>query len=126
MRRGLVRVIPIFAIALLAQLLSPIGALRFVVSAISDPQSPANLCAAMAAADSGDISPGSLPREGGCCVICAVGLGGGAVPAPVLPAFSAIERIPLRLVWSHAEQTPLHARAGVNAQARAPPPSFAV
>lgn len=125
MRRRLGRMIPIFAVALLVQLLAPIGAFRFVAAAIADPHSSVHLCAAMASADR-DEAPASLPHDGGCCAICAVGLGGGPAPAASPGDFATIARVHQRLTWSLTEQAPPAARAGVNAQARAPPSRFAV
>lgn len=121
MRRRLWRVIPIFAVALLVQLLSPIGAFRFVASAIADPSSSVHLCSAMASADNGETSPTGVPHDGGCCAVCAVGLGGAPMPAAAPRDFAVVERTYQRLVWSVSEQAPPVARAGLNARARAPP-----
>jgi len=117
--------IPIFAVALLVQVLAPIGAFRYVAAALVDPQSSVHLCAAMASADRGEPAPAGQPHDGGCCAICAVGLGGGPAPAASPGDFAIIARPHQRLAWSLTEQAPPAARAGVNAQARAPPSRFA-
>ncbi|WP_041798242.1 DUF2946 family protein [Rhodopseudomonas palustris] len=121
MRRRLRRTIPIFALALLVQLLSPIGAFRFVAFAVADPHNAVHLCSAMAPADDGEPQPADRSHEGACCAVCSVGLGGGPTPAPATQDFAVIERPHQRLIWSLTEPAPPTSRAGVNAQARAPP-----
>ncbi|MFC0243181.1 DUF2946 family protein [Rhodopseudomonas telluris] len=120
MRRCLKRTIPIFALALLVQLLSPIGAIRFVASAAADPLATAHLCSAMAADQDGAPATG-LPHDGGCCAICAVGLGGAPTPAAAPEAFVSLDRPQHRLSWPHREAAPLLQHLSANAQARAPP-----
>ncbi|WP_234831233.1 DUF2946 family protein [Rhodopseudomonas palustris] len=118
MRRSLKRLIPVFALALLVQLLSPIGAIRFVAATALDPLAGGQLCSAMAAEQ--DDSTSGLPH-GGCCAICAVGLGGAAPPAASAPLQAAVARSYQSLSWPHREPAPSLRRLSAHAQPRAPP-----
>jgi hypothetical protein len=119
MRRRLRRVIPIFAVALLVQLLAPIGAFRFVATAIADPAAVAPRCAAMAAQQ--DNPSDSLPsQDGSCCAICAVGLGSAPVPA-AQPQDFVVARPYQTVVWNPADQPALRGHRAIHAQARGPP-----
>ncbi|MCP9630804.1 DUF2946 family protein [Rhodopseudomonas palustris] len=120
MRRCLKLMIPIFALTLLVQLLSPIGAIRFVASASADPLAAIHLCSAMASDQDGAPATG-LPHDGGCCAICAVGLGGAPTPAAAPLTFVTLERSYHRLTWPHREAAPPVQRLSASAQARAPP-----
>lgn len=119
MRRCLKRMIPVFAVALLVQLLSPIGAIRFVASAIADPLAAVQLCSAMGGDQDGGAT--GLPHDGGCCAICAVGLGGAPTPAATPEAFVSLDRSNYQISWPHREAAPPAQRLGASAQARAPP-----
>ena len=120
MRRALKRMIPVFALALLVQLLSPIGAIRFVAAAAIDPLAAVQLCSAMAA-EQGDVGASGLPHTGGCCTICAVGLGGAPThPAPA-PAVSVIAASYQPLAWAQREEAPPVLRPSAHAQPRGPP-----
>lgn len=121
MRRGLKRMIPVFALALLVQLLSPIGAIRFVASAAADPLATVHLCSAMASSDSAPASAPGLLHDGGCCAICAVGIGDAPNPAAVQPAVALVEPNYLQLSWPHREPAPPARRSSADAQPRAPP-----
>ncbi|MCG6206914.1 hypothetical protein LPW26_19900 [Rhodopseudomonas sp. HC1] len=112
--------IPVFALALLVQLLSPIGAIRFVAAAAADPLATAHLCSAMASDEGGGGASG-LPHDGGCCTICAVGLGGAPAPAAAPPAHATIERTYQSFSWPHREPEPPAQRLSAHAQPRAPP-----
>lgn len=120
MRRRLKRLIPVFALALLVQLLSPIGAIRFVASAAADPLAAVRLCAAMGADQAGANVPG-VPHDGGCCAICAVGWGGAPTPTGIAPAHVTIERSYQPLSWPHRDAAPTVPRPSAHAQPRAPP-----
>ncbi|WP_322517255.1 DUF2946 family protein [Rhodopseudomonas palustris] len=126
MRRRLGRIIPVFAVALLVQLLSPIGAFRFVASAIADPANSIHLCSAMSSGEPGETQPADRSHDGACCAICSVGLGGGPTAAPASQDFAVIERPHQRVIWSRTEPAPPASRAHVNAQARAPPQRIVV
>lgn len=120
MRRCLKHMIPIFAVALLVQLLSPIGAIRFVASAAADPFAAVHLCSAMASEQDGTPATG-LPHDGGCCAICAVGIGGAAPPAQTARPFVTLELSDYRLTWPHRQAAPSMRRLSASTQARAPP-----
>jgi hypothetical protein len=120
MRRCLGRVMPIFAAVLLVQLLAPIGAFRFVATAVSDPVAVAPLCAAMAAAP-GNASDSLPAHDGSCCAICAVGLGNAPVPSAGPHNVVAADRPFRSLAWQPADQPPLGGPRVTGAQARGPP-----
>ncbi|WP_246700928.1 DUF2946 family protein [Rhodopseudomonas sp. BR0M22] len=115
--------IPLVAAVVLVQILAPISAVRFIASAIADPVAVAPLCAAMAepgpTSDSGPLSHG-----GGCCVICALSLGGAPVPA-LPPQDFVAARFAQKVVWRLAGAAPIDTRSFAHAQARAPPARIA-
>jgi len=111
---------PIFAAVLLVQLLAPIGAFRFVATAVSDPAAVAPLCADMAAGPGN--SSDSLPaHDGACCAVCAIGLGNAPVPSAGSPNFAAADRPFRSVAWQPADQPPLGGHRVPGAQARGPP-----
>lgn len=120
LRRRLGRLIPLVAVVVLVQLLAPIGAVRFIASAIADPVGVAPLCAEMARP--GQASHAALPsgHDSGCCAICAVGLNGAPVPA-LPPQDFVVARFAEEVVWHLAEPSVIDRRSFVDAQARGPP-----
>jgi len=108
--------LPIIGIALLVQVMAPIGAFRVAAQSVSDPT--ASICSGMTAPDSGPAAPNG---HGGCCVSCATSLASPPVPAPVLLAFVTLQRHYQRIAWREATNSPTPNRVGSNAQARAPP-----
>jgi hypothetical protein len=108
--------------ALLVQLLAPIGAFRVVAQAVSDPVATAVLCSGMAAVETGQTLPPGAPHpESNCCAVCTVGLGSSPVPGKTPEALDQPQRQFQRVIWPQAITTPAKARVGSNAQARAPP-----
>jgi len=120
LRRRLGRLIPLVALVVLVQLLAPIGAVRFIASAIADPVGAAPLCAEMAKA--GQASHAALPSAhgSGCCAICAVGLSGAPVPA-LPPQDFVVARFAEVVVWHLADSAPVDRRSFAHAHARGPP-----
>jgi alkylhydroperoxidase family enzyme len=122
MRRRLARYLPIVALALLVQLLAPIGAFRVVAQAASDPLAMAARCSGMPAAETAPAMPAGVPAaDGNCCAVCAMGLGSPPVPGTTPQALDLPRRQFQRVVWQKAITEPPVARVGSNAQARAPP-----
>jgi hypothetical protein len=122
MRRGLKRFLPIVAIALLVQLLAPIGAFRVVAQMASDPLAIAGLCSGMVGAEHDQTVPAGAPHaDGNCCAVCAAGLGSPPVAAPAPDLFVTLQRQYQRVVWLDAIGPAVGSRPGSNAQARAPP-----
>jgi hypothetical protein len=121
MRRRLEVFIPIVLFSIMVQLLAPIGAFRAVAHAASDPLYMATICSGIA--PSHDASQTTVkPQHGAnCCGFCSVGHGGAvAVDSP--PAIFVVLQRQYRLVaWLEAADQLPPARAGSQAQARAPP-----
>jgi hypothetical protein len=121
MRRRLASCLPIAALALLVQLLAPIGAFRVVAQAASDPLAMAVVCTGIAAGDSGRELPSAPRSDGQCCAVCAASLGGSPVPdAQPLPVDEPRQQFQ-QLTWRPAIAGPPADRIGSNTQARAPP-----
>lgn len=125
MRRRFGRYLPMVAMALLVQLLAPIGAFRAVALAVSDPLAMAERCAGVVRADADAGMPAGDSQHGGgaCCAVCGAGL--ATQPALASAAASVVAWPPKmqRVVWLRGQPDPSSGRAGAHAQARAPPPS---
>ena len=121
MRRRLEYYIPIVLLALLVQLLAPVGAFRAVAQLVSDPLAIAPICTGMTPGD-GQTMPSHGPDTAAdCCGFCAAGHGGTVMIDPPAPIFVVLQRQYQRVVWLQAAGTLPTLRAGSNAQARAPP-----
>jgi hypothetical protein len=125
MRRRLRKFLPIVLIALMVQILAPIGACWAASIAASDPLAAATICRDGAAAASGqadsqtDQSGGHHMHDGACCMAC-----GSHAPASIDTPHTAIAvpyRHILRVVWHDTALTLAAFRSGAHAQARAPP-----
>jgi len=120
MRRRLEAYIPIVMLALLVQLLAPIGAFRVVAEAASDPLYMAVICSGMS--DHADTTSSQLPpAQHDCCAFCASVLGGAAQIDPPPQVFVALQREYQKVIWLEALDPTTLVRIGSNAQARAPP-----
>jgi hypothetical protein len=121
MRRRLEVFIPIVLLAVLVQLIAPIGAFRAVAQAVSDPLAMASICSGMNAGE-GQTMPSHAPdAHADCCAFCATGHGGAAVIDPPAPVFVTLQRQYQRVVWLESTDAAPTVRGGSNAQARAPP-----
>lgn len=121
MRRRLERFIPIVLLALLAQLIAPVGAFHAVAHAVSDPLYLASICSS-ASSDSGHSLPSDdSATHRGCCVACGAGIGGAVAVDPPQPVFIGLHRQYQQIVWLEAWEALPAIRTGSNAQARAPP-----
>jgi len=122
MRRRLDRFIPIVLFTVLAQLIAPIGAMRAVANAVSDPLYMASICSSMTDSDDGHATPSNgSAAHGDCCVSCGAGIGGATVLGSPPLIFVTLQSQYQRVVWLEALDTLPTVRAGSNAQARAPP-----
>ena len=120
MRRRLEAYVPIVMLALLVQLLAPIGAFRAVAQAASDPLYMAVICSGMSSdhADTGSQQPAA---QHDCCTFCA-GLQGGSAPIDPPPqAFVTLQREYQKVTWLAAVDPATLVQLGSHAQARAPP-----
>ena len=122
MRRRLAIFVPILLLAVLVQVIAPIGAFRAFATVVSDPLAMASICSGMSDGGHGSTAPDrGTPMRGDCCGYCAI----GHVGAPPLysppPMFALLQSVYQRVVWLEpTDAHPVH-RAGSNAQARAPP-----
>jgi hypothetical protein len=122
MRRRSQKFLPIILIALVVQILAPIGATFAAAIAASDPLSTAPICHG---------GQEGLPSHGdqngrahdGACSVCCVAQAGASLDTP--EAASVVPtRVAARVVWRDQAPDLLPARAGSHAQARAPPLSM--
>jgi hypothetical protein len=122
MRQRLLGFLPILLIALMVQILAPIGATWATALAASDPLRGVEICHSdSAGAPAGDSQGGQHAHEA--CVLCCAAQTGAALdlPQPTLLAAPALE--PRRVVWPVGAFVPAAARIGSNTKARAPPVS---
>jgi hypothetical protein len=109
-------------LALLVQLLAPIGAFRVVAQAASDPLAMAVVCTGMAAGDRGAEAPLGAPQaDGYCCAVCAAGFGGSPVPDAQPQRCDEPRRQFRQVNWQPSIAVPSADRIGSNTQPRAPP-----
>jgi hypothetical protein len=120
MRARLQTYLPIFLIALLVQVLAPIGACWAAAVAASDPLGVAEICH-NGGGDQPADQGGQQSEHGSGCTICCLASANASIDAPILAAFAAPYRELAPVAWR--EQAPdLSAfRVGANARARAPP-----
>jgi hypothetical protein len=122
MRRRLQKFLPIVLIALVVQILAPIAACWAAGIAASDPLGSAVICHDHSAAVPGESDQGGDHRaHNGACSICCVAQAAAAIDTPQQAAVTAPYRLPARVVWREQAVEQPGARAGSNAQARAPP-----
>jgi hypothetical protein len=122
MRRRLQKFLPIVLIALVVQILAPIAACWAAGIAVSDPLGSAFICHDNSASTPSQSDQGGDHRaHNGACAICCIAQAAAAIDTPQQAAVAAPHNEPEHVVWR--DQTPEQpgARAGSNAQARAPP-----
>jgi hypothetical protein len=109
-------------IALMVQILAPIGASWAVASAVSDPLAAAEICLSHPSSDvSGDEGGQQQTHDAGCLICCAFNTGAAAFSTPEPAAWTAPYRLVSSIAWrDHAPQL-ADSRIGSNAKARAPP-----
>jgi hypothetical protein len=120
--RRLKRYVPIFMIALMVQILAPIGASLAFAAAVSDPLAAAEICHQSDPSSNGSDQGGQHRAHDASCVLCC-GFSANAAPAstPEPAGLVAPYRSTSSIVWrEHAPQL-ADSRTGSNAQARAPP-----
>jgi hypothetical protein len=120
MRRRLRNFLPIVLIAVMVQILAPIGACWAASIAASDPLHAA-ICTdpASSAAGQADQTGGHRAHDG-CCSICSVAHAGTSIDTPQ-PVVAVPYRQSVRVVWLNSAPDLFSSRAGSHAQARAPP-----
>src|ERR1700753_3059606 len=98
MRRRLELFIPIGLLAIVVQLMAPIGAFRAVAHVVSDPLAMASICSDMMASDQ-QSAPAHTPDSHDCCAFCAAALGGTVALDLPAPVFVTLQRQYQRVVW---------------------------
>lgn len=120
MQRRLGRFLPIVLLAMLVQILAPIGASLAFAAAASDPLHLAGICSSVsdAAGDAGQTDPHQAAHA--CCTLCC--LAQAAPPAPD-PQASVVKlrRDASAVVWRDPRPTVRASVTHAHAQARAPP-----
>lgn len=123
MRARLQKYLPIFLIALLVQVLAPIGVSWAAAIAASDPLGTAEICRDGGSVVVGqqDDHSGQQHDHGSACSICCVAGASAFIDMPMSAAFAKPYREPARVVWRSQVRDLSHSRIGSNAQSRGPP-----
>ena len=121
MRRHLQKFLPIVLIALMVQVLAPIGACWAAAIAASDPLGLAAICHDSGAASGQGDQGGEHGAHDGACSICCVLHASASADTPRLPTLEAPYRQAERMVWRDQALGLSAFRTGSNSQARAPP-----
>jgi hypothetical protein len=122
MRQRLQKFLPIVLIALMVQILAPIGATWAAAIAAGDPLGAAGICHSdpAAPASQSDRSGSHRAHDGACSVCCAV-QAGASLDTPKADGAATPYRSAARVIWHDEAPSLSSARAGSNSQARAPP-----
>ena len=125
MRRRFQKFLPIILIALVVQILAPIGVTWAAAIAAGDPLSAAPIChgGQDGLPSHSDQSGGGRAHDGACSVCC-IAQAGASLDAPKTAAVAVPCRVAARVIWRDEAPDFSPARAGSNAQARAPPLSM--
>lgn len=122
MRQRLRKYIPVFLIALMVQILAPIGASVAVAVAASDPLAAAEICQDHASSVPAPGDQGNQQTHDASCVICCV-FSGSAAPANTPDTVGLV--VPYRddqgVAWHARKPRVADSFAGSNTRARAPP-----
>ncbi len=120
MRRRLGQFLPIVLIAMLVQILAPIGASWAFGAAASDPLHLAGICSSAAPDEAGGSDTTQHHIAGTCCTLCCVAQSVTPPPDPQA-AFVILHRDADIVVWRDGVPERLGAAVNSQAQARAPP-----
>jgi hypothetical protein len=125
MRRRFQKFLPIVLIALLVQILAPIGACWAAAFAISDPLQAIEICHSDPASASGpaDQSGQHRAHDGACAMCCAV-QGNATFDTPQTIIVVTPCRDVARIIWRDHASDFSRFDTGSNAKARAPPLSM--
>jgi hypothetical protein len=115
------RYFPIFMIALMVQILAPIGASRAFAAAITDPLAAAEICLSGLSSKASDQGGQHRGHDASCVLCCSFNASAANFSAPE-PALLAVPyRSPNGVVWRENALVFADACTGSNARARAPP-----
>jgi DUF2946 family protein len=118
--RRLKRYVPIFMIALMVQILAPIGTTWAFAAAISDPLAAAEICHSDLSSKGSD--QGGQQDHDASCLLCwsfSVNASAGGAPEPAVLA--APYRHASSVIWRDRALQLADSSTGSNAKARAPP-----
>jgi Protein of unknown function (DUF2946) len=122
MRRRLEKFLPIVLIALMVQILAPIGACWAAALAASDPLTAAEICYTDPGQGSGaGDQSGQHHAHDGACAICCAAQASAALETPQPTIIAAPYRDAAAVVWHQQAEDLRLSRVGSNTQARAPP-----
>ena len=126
MRRHLTRYFPIFMIALMVQIVAPIGACLAVAVAAADPLAAAEICHSNSATTPVQSDQGGEhhAHDGACAICCGLNASAAAANTPPQVGVVAPYREAVAVVWHPVALIFAISRNGSNAQARAPPVSM--
>ena len=119
MRRRFQKFLPVILIALVVQILAPIGATFAAAIAASDPLNAAPICHGGEGGLPAHGDQNGHAHDGACSVCCAAQT--GSLDTPTAASVAVPTRIAARVIWHDVAFGLLPARAGSHAQARAPP-----
>src|ERR1043166_6633068 len=119
MRRRLEKFLPIVLIAVLVQIVAPIGATWAATIAAVDPLQAVPICHGAGASIPDQLAPSGQSAHDGCCSACNVAHNGAPIDAA--QAAATLFRPATLVVWLEPPSDRLGSRPGSHAQARAPP-----
>jgi Protein of unknown function (DUF2946) len=123
MRRRLRKFLPIVLMALMVQILAPIGACWAASIAASDPFGAAAIChdaSALADNQANQTDQTGHRAHDGACAMCCLAHAGASLDTPNT-ALAGLYRHPLRVVWQDVAPELRDSRTSGHAQARGPP-----
>jgi hypothetical protein len=120
MRQRLRAFLPIMLVALMVQILAPIGAAWAAAVALSDPLHGLEICHGQPGSQPADDQSRPKPGQGSCALCCAAQP--AALDGPELSAVAVLRRDARDVIWRVNAPDAGPTRTLSNAQARGPPP----
>lgn len=120
MRRRFQKFLPIILIALMVQILAPVGATWAAAIAAGDPLNAAPICHGGQEGLPSHNDQNGRAHDGACSVCCAA-QAGATLDTPEVASVSTPYRMAARVIWRDEASASVAIRPGSNAQARAPP-----
>ncbi|MGJ4944389.1 DUF2946 family protein [Bradyrhizobium sp. HKCCYLS1011] len=125
LRSSMERLLPIALLALLLQVLAPVGASWMAAAAMADPLGRAEICHT----DAGSPAPDHGSDRDACnldCLLCCVLHAGGALDVPAAAAAAAPRLQTTPVTWCEADLGLVYGKPNSIAQARGPPIPFLI
>jgi hypothetical protein len=119
--RRLKRYFPIFMIALMVQILAPIGVSWAFASAVSDPLAAAEICHSNLPSNGTDQGGQHQDHDANCVLCCGFSANAAPGSTPEPASLAAPYRPASGVVWQDLAPQLADSSTGSNAQARAPP-----